>query len=156
MEARRRETSMGERAEHPKTDPRLAVRMRVKVSTVDPETDPWTGKSFFLSLEETCANVSRGGAFVVTEETIAPGRKLLLELEVPGGERLQTFGRVAWTRARLSPGSPAGEEAESGIGIEFLASRRDQLVRLDRFLSRSQRRRKLASEATTAGSGPSI
>ena len=133
------------------SDPRLPVRLRVKISTIDPETDPWTGKTFFRTSEETCANVSRGGAFVLTEETITPGQRLLLELEVPGGESVQAIGRVAWSQTRLSAEEPAGSTNLAGVGVEFLGGPRDQRLRLERFLARSARRRRLA-ESTADGS----
>ena len=135
------------------SDPRLSVRMRVKISTIDPEIDPWTGKTFFRTSEETCGNVSRGGAFVLTDEIVAPGRRLLLELEVPGGESVQTIGRVAWSRTSLSAGEPAGSANGAGIGVEFLGGPRDQRLRLERFLARSARRRRLAESAADRSSG---
>ena len=123
---------------------RLSVRMGVRVSTIDPETDPWTGKTFFRSSEETCANVSRGGAFVVTKEPIPRGRRLLLEFEIPGGREVQTMATVVWSSG-LAPGTPAGEPGERGIGVEFLGGSRDQLLELERFISRAFRRRRLTS-----------
>jgi uncharacterized protein (TIGR02266 family) len=133
----------------PGTDPRISVRMRVRISTIDPETDPWTGKTYFRTSEETCANVSRGGAFVETREMIAPGRRLLLELELPGGHSVQAMGRVAWTKTKLSPEAPAGKNAESGIGVEFLGGPPDQRLTLERFLARSTRRQRLANDPAT-------
>ena len=128
-------------------DPRIAVRLRARISTIDPETDPFTGRPFFRTCDETCANVSRGGAFVAMHETIPPGRRLLMELEMPGGRQVQTVGRVAWTRASLGEDSPAGKRAERGIGIEFLGGPRDELVALERFIARSIRRRKRDRES---------
>lgn len=130
----------------PGIDPRISVRMRVRISTIDPETDPWTGKTYFRTSEETCANVSRGGAFVETREMIAPGSRLLLELELPGGHSVQAMGRVAWTKARLSHDPPAGKNAQSGIGVEFLGGPPGQRLALERFLARSTRRQRLAND----------
>jgi Tfp pilus assembly protein PilZ len=126
--------------------PRLSIALRVRLSTIDAETDPWTGKPFFRSSEETCANVSLGGAFVATKETIPTGRRLLLEFELPGGREVQLTARVAWTTSSLSS-SPAGTNGEPGIGVEFIGAPRDQLIELERFVARSfRRRRRLASE----------
>ena len=61
---------------------RVQVRVGVRISTIDPETDPDTGRPYFRTSEETCANVSRGGAYVETNEVISPGRLLLVELQL--------------------------------------------------------------------------
>ena len=39
--------------------PRVAARFPVRISTIEPERDPWTGRPFFRATQETCANVSR-------------------------------------------------------------------------------------------------
>ena len=131
------------------SDPRISVQLRARISTIDPETDPFTGKPFFRSCDETCANVSRSGAFVSMREAIPPGRRLLVELEIPGGQQIQAFGRVAWARTTLSSEAPAGEEAESGVGIQFLGGPRDELQALERFVSRSIRRNQRERGATS-------
>jgi len=129
--------------------PRLAVAMRARISTIDPETDPWTGKTFFRTSQETCANVSKGGAFVATAESIPPGRRVLLELEIPGGRQVQTVGRVAWTRTPLAPSAPPGSRHQVGIGVEFLGGPRDQLLDLERFITRSLQRRRRTDRTRT-------
>lgn len=134
--------------------PRVQVRMKVRLSTIDPETDPWTGKTFYRHSEETCANVSLSGAFVVTKETIPPGRRVLLEFELPAGREVQTTARVAWTKTAMSAGSPAGGPRESGIGVEFHGGARAQLLELERFVARSLRRRHLTSEASAHHTRP--
>jgi hypothetical protein len=128
---------------------RIAVSLPVRISTIDPETDPWTGKLFFRSSEETCANVSQGGTFVLTSDAIAPGRRILLELRMPSGESVQTLGRVAWTRSSLSP---AGNAGRSGFGVEFLGGAADELAALEGFLERSWRRQQ-RDDASTAAPG---
>lgn len=131
-----------------KPDPRIAVRLRARISTIDPETDPFTGKHFFRTSDETCANVSRGGAFVSMRETIPPGRRLLVELELPGGPQIQTVGRVAWTRTTLAPESPAGKSVESGIGIQFVGGTRQQMQTLEQYVARAIRRRQVGTDAS--------
>ena len=126
--------------------PRLSVRMRARISTIDPETDPWTGKTFFRTSQETCATVSRGGAVVATTESIPPGRRVLLELEIPGGRQIQAVGRVAWTRTALAASPPAGSGGRVGIGVEFVGGPRDQRLELEQFIARSLRRRRLADK----------
>ncbi len=133
-----------------KPDPRISVRLRARISTIDPETDPFSGKLFFRTSDETCANVSRGGAFVSMRETIPPGRRLLVELEIPGGQQIQAVGRVAWTRTTMATEMPAGEDRESGIGIQFLGGTRDEMQALERFVTRTLRREQLATDAMPA------
>ena len=116
---------------------RVQVQVGVRISTIDPETDPRTGAPYFRTSEETCGNVSRGGAYVETNETVAPGRRLLVEIDLPSGEPLQTVGRVAWTKARLQTddGTP-----RTGMGIEFLEATAHELRRLEEFLDDNEPR----------------
>jgi len=140
-------------AEEPrqKSDPRISLRLRARISTIDPETDPRTGRRFFRAADEICANLSRGGAFISMRETIPTGRRVLVELDIPGGQQVQAVGRVAWTRKALATQLPAGHAREPGIGIQFLAG--DGLWRLDQFVTRTLRRRN-ASDAVTELASP--
>lgn len=112
---------------------RIPASISVRISTIEPERDPWTGRSFFRSMQETCSNVSRGGAFVQTVEPLDPGRRVLVEIRLPTGRPLEAIGRVAWVKRVLAP-SPA--LAESGIGIEFLGGAADQFAALEDYISR--------------------
>lgn len=69
--------------------PRVSASVEVRVSTIDPEIDPNTGKYFFRSAEETTANLSTGGAFVRSWEPLEAGRRVLVEFSLPNGDRLQ-------------------------------------------------------------------
>ncbi len=111
--------------------PRITAALPVRVSTIEPERDPWTGRPFFRATQEHCANVSRGGAFVLTAEPLAPGRRVLIELQLPNGEPLEAIGRVAWTRRIMSPNE---SETEAGIGVEFLGAAPEQFSALETFL----------------------
>jgi Tfp pilus assembly protein PilZ len=133
--------------------PRVAVEMPARISTIDSETDPLTGKPFFRTSQETCANVSKGGAFVATRETIPAGRRVLLELEIPGGRRVQAIGRVAWTKTTLALSSPAGKGRQAGIGVEFVGGPRDQLLEIEKFVARSIRRRRPDDPPSTGHKG---
>ena len=62
-----------------------SAKLEIRISTIEPERDPWTGRPFFRASQETCGNVSRGGAFVRTGEAYTPGRRLLVELRLPDG-----------------------------------------------------------------------
>jgi Tfp pilus assembly protein PilZ len=130
---------------------RLNVRLPARISTIDSERDPQSGRTCFRTSDETCHNVSRGGAFVMTEEPVRPGSRLLVELELPSGDSVQTIARVAWSRARLSM---QDVESQSGVGIEFLGGAPEQLSALDRYLSSALRRtRPAVGEAPLASSG---
>jgi hypothetical protein len=108
--------------------PRVPLALSIRVSSIDPETDPWTGRPFFRSSQEICGNLSRGGAFIRTREPFAAGRRLLLELELPDGRPVEAVGRVAWTRVVLRPAG--ADDDATGVGIEFLGGVPDDLARL--------------------------
>lgn len=127
---------------------RVAVALPVRISTIDAEIDRETGKPFFRSSEETCANVSRGGAFVATADPVAPGRRILLEIDLPSGESVQTIGRVAWSQTQLAEAhsDERGDEhsdnrgdATVGIGVEFLGGSPEHLSALERYVIRAVR-----------------
>ena len=114
---------------------RISTEIAVRISTIEPERDPWTGRPFFRASQETCANVSRGGAFVKTTEPLDPGRRLLVEVHLPSGEPVEAIGRVAWTKRIMTPHT---REVESGIGIEFIGGSADQFAALERYIDSSQ------------------
>jgi len=123
---------MSEKSASQRRYDRIAATLPVRVSTIEPEQDPFTGRPFFRALQETCANVSRGGAFVTTRESLTPGRRVLLELSLPGGAQIETIGRVAWTKQVLTPD---GSEPDSGIGIEFLGGASEHFSALENYLN---------------------
>jgi len=114
--------------------PRVPMRLAVKVSTIDPETDAWSGKVFFRASREWCLNLSRGGALIQSAEPLAPGHRVMLEVELPDGRPLETLGRVAWTKTVIEPTG----SRECGIGVEFLGDATDTLSRLEEILAYSQ------------------
>ncbi|MGH0033009.1 MAG: PilZ domain-containing protein [Myxococcota bacterium] len=113
---------------------RIPTSIPVRISTIESLRDPWTGKAYFRASQETCANVSRGGVFVRTTELLDPGRRVLLELQLPNGSQVEAVGRVAWTRRSLA--SADLDNAETGVGVEFLGGATEQLAALDEFLLR--------------------
>lgn len=114
--------------------PRVPVRVPVRVSTIDPEPDPRTGRPCFRATREMCANLSRGGAFIRTDDPLSPGHRVLVEIHVPGCDPIETLGRVAWSKSVLGP---AGR-VESGVGVEFVDSAAADLEReIERFLARA-------------------
>ena len=74
---------------------------------------------------------------VETPEILPPGRRLLVELELPEGKRVEAIGRVAWTRARVTP---QGIAPGAGFGIEFLGAAPEHFERLEAFLRRAGER----------------
>ena len=114
--------------------PRVGASVPVRISTVDPEVDPDTGRTFFRTAEETTANLSRGGAYVRSWEPLASGRRVVLTIELPDRGELQLVGRVAWTRRELQP--PAADQLEApGYGVEFAGASAAELAVLDRYLT---------------------
>lgn len=113
---------------------RVATAVPVRISTVDPETDPDTGKLFFRSAEETTANLSRGGAFLRSWEPLEAGRRVIVSIDVPSGGELQLAARVVWTRRELRRTKSDDLDAP-GYGLEFFGSSSTELDRLDQILS---------------------
>jgi Tfp pilus assembly protein PilZ len=114
---------------------RISAEIPVRISTIEPERDPWTGRPFFRASKEVCANVSHGGAFVKTTEPLTPGRRLLVEVQLPDSQPLEAIGRVAWTKRIMTPNAPDGE---SGIGIEFIGGASGQFATLDGYIHSQQ------------------
>jgi uncharacterized protein (TIGR02266 family) len=110
---------------------RVAVHMPVRISTIDPETDSRTGRPYFRATREYCVNLSRGGAFIRTSDPLSPGRRVLVEIHVPEGEPVEAVARVAWSKTVLTSG---GDSGDSGVGVEFLGSSKDQLSALAEYL----------------------
>ncbi len=111
--------------------PRIPLNLPVRISTIDPETDVATRRPFFRASREWCANVSRGGVFIRTEEPFSPGRRVLIELTLPDGRAIDSVGRIAWIKRPLARSEQPDAE---GIGIEFLGARSEDLAALERFL----------------------
>jgi len=119
------------------------VHMPVRISTIDPETDPRTGRPYFRATREYCANLSRGGAFIRTTDPLSPGRRVLVEIHMPEGEPVEAVGRVAWSKTVLTP---SGDREDSGVGVEFLGSSGDQLTALADYLEIAPEPTKLSKE----------
>ena len=83
---------------------RVSVHVPVRVSTIDPETDPRTGRPYFRDTREYVANLSRGGAFIRTNDPPSPGRRVLVQIHVPNGEPIETVMSALLTRPRKAEG----------------------------------------------------
>ena len=140
---------MSDRTTSKRGDNRVPVRVPVRISTLDAETDPGTGSRYFRASQEICTDVSRGGVFVRTAEPLETGRRLLVELELPEGRAFEAIGRVAWTTKRLAE----GESGKRGVGIQFLGSAPGQFTRLERYLERARAR---GSQSGASRSQPGV
>lgn len=110
---------------------RVEIDAPIRISTIDPEIDPHTGRPFFRAFEDRCVNLSRGGLLMRTREALAPGRRVLLEVELPGGPSFEAVARIAWA-------GHAGRQSDAlDLGVEFLGGIPDHLARLERFLGRT-------------------
>jgi uncharacterized protein (TIGR02266 family) len=110
--------------------PRIALRVPVEVSTIDPETDPRTGRPYFRECRELCGNLSSGGMFIASSDPPGPGRRLLLRIHAPdGAPPIEALARVAWRK----PEAPVGEE-QPGVGVEFLRPSEATRAAIERML----------------------
>jgi Tfp pilus assembly protein PilZ len=112
---------------------RVPADIPVRISTIEPDQDPLTGRTYFRASQERASNVSRGGVFVQTHELLGPGRRVLVELSLPDGGRVEAIGRVAWTRYAMTANSTG---PGCGVGIEFLGGASEQLRALEEFVKR--------------------
>lgn len=109
---------------------RVALRVPVDVSTIDPERDPRTGRPYFRDCQELCGNLSTGGMFIATAEPPSPGRRLLLRIHTPDGAAIETVARVAWRARSAGPGA-----SERGVGVEFVGPSAATRAALERIVS---------------------
>ena len=123
---------MSETTTPPRRFRRIPVQMSVRLSTIDPEPDPRTGRPFFRASREVCANLSEGGALLRTRDPLSPGRRVLVEISLPGNQPIEAVGRVAWSRTLLGP---EGKVEGNGVGVEFLDENCKD-ASLQRFLAR--------------------
>lgn len=129
---------------------RVPASIPVRISTIESLRDPWTGSPYFRASQEVCANVSRGGAFVRTTELLDPGRRVLLEFQLPNGAQVEAIGRVAWTKRAIA----TTDQPDSGLGVEFLGGTADQLAALEDFLSDSDAAEERGRRGATRGRLP--
>jgi hypothetical protein len=81
------------------------------------------------SLELSGADLSAGGAFLVSDLLLEPGESLSLEFEIAGrAGPVQAQARVAWVRRFPGPEQPAG------MGIEFVRLGKDEREALDAWV----------------------
>jgi uncharacterized protein (TIGR02266 family) len=87
------------------------------------------GTSFFTGFS---GNVSRGGLFVATHQTIPVGARVELFFEMPDGHSVAAPAQVRWVRdieqANLDGSSP-------GIGLAFVNLTHDDAIVLERYVT---------------------
>ena len=106
--------------------PRVPLRVPVDVTTIDPETDPRTGRPYFRECRELCGNLSNGGMFIATPDPPRPGRRLLVRIHTKdGAPPIEALARVAWQK----PGTDT-----PGVGVEFLLASPTTRAAIERFL----------------------
>ncbi len=87
------------------------------------------GECFFES-----ANLSEGGAFLVSGLLLAVGEVILLTFSIPGTQVIvQTRARVAWVNRSPDENDPT---SRPGMGIEFLDLSDHELAALSDHLAR--------------------
>ena len=120
----------------------------MRVSAIEPEIDPLTALPCYSSFEESSVNVSEGGVFIPTEDTLTPGRRVVVELDLPSGDLVQAVGEVVWRRAAHAARSG---DRPAGMGIEFTGIARTCALALSRALEPKRRTR---SSTTRRGERP--
>lgn len=116
---------------------RVPLQVKAHVTTLDAVRDAQTGEAYFRFSEETCANLSEGGAFVATHQPLREGSRVMLELELPDGQRVETIGSVVWSRTELVLPGSARKADLSGMGIEFTHAAPDQAAALEKYLAQA-------------------
>jgi len=116
---------------------RIPVSVPVRLSTIEPEIDLYTGNSFFRAMDECTVNLSRRGLFLRTSDAVRPGQRVLLEITLPGEKPIEAVGRVRWMNTKFAKD---GDVTDNGLGLEFLGGTQAQRKRLDTFLTRTESR----------------
>jgi uncharacterized protein (TIGR02266 family) len=98
-----------------RTDPRYAHRLDVEIIVGDQTRTATTG------------NISLGGLFVETKETLPLQTQLQIRFKIPTQpESIEVTGEVRWVE-------PGGPEQPSGMGIRFQGLRAREVWALNRF-----------------------
>ena len=106
----------------------------VRISTIDPELDPESGRFFFRTSHETSVDFSLGGLALRTQDPMRTGRRVLVEVDNPDGGAVEAVGRIAWVR--VDPRNRG--EGWIGVGVEFLGGQSGALAQLDACLDDSR------------------
>lgn len=89
------------------------------------------GNNFFTGFS---GNISNGGLFVATHQTLPIGSQVELFFEMPDGHAIATLAEVRWVREY----NPMAEDAPPGMGFCFVNLRHDDNVLIERYIDRHE------------------
>lgn len=106
--------------------PRVAIKAEVKAGLFH------AGGIIYFSTK----NISKGGAFLVSDYLFESGQELTLSFQLPGDNRIiLAVGRVRWVSDK---NKVYGEFHEPGMGIEFTKISPADEKRIEDFLQKSR------------------
>ena len=92
---------------------RVRADIPVRISTIEPDLDPLTGRTYFRASQERCANLSRGGVFVRDARAARPGPPRARRAVAAGRRRRSR--RSAASRGRSARcAAPSATELDCG------------------------------------------
>ncbi len=89
------------------------------------------GNNFFTGFS---GNISSGGLFVATHQTLPIGSQVELFFEMPDGHAVASLAEVRWVREY----NPMAEDAPPGMGFRFVNLRHDDNVMIERYIDRHE------------------
>lgn len=112
-------------SENRRRHPRVAVELKARMTTVDPRFEHDEEGGSVEVVEARCVDLSSGGSQVDGGPLWGPGRKVLLELRLPGGREVGVVGVVAWSRVSASDDGAIGAR----LGLAFAEPAPEQVER---------------------------
>jgi PilZ domain len=119
----------------PRRGPLRAARYNVKMVADDRRRFPRLNVPVFyrparvLGPRQPAQDVSRGGIRVYTDDPLALGTRLEIELFLPEGDSLTVDVKVAWVRELL------GQDTRYEAGLAFLAMEEGRTIALERCIA---------------------
>lgn len=106
--------------------PRVAIEVEIKAGLFH------AGGIIYFSTK----NISKGGAFLVSDYLFESGQELTLSFRLPGDNRIiLAVGRIRWVNDK---DKVDGEFHEPGMGIEFIKISPADEKRIEDFLRKSR------------------
>jgi len=84
--------------------PRTRIALPVRVASVDPDRNPRTGAAHFRTFRAETVDISDGGLSLRALEDLGSGRRVLVEIELQGGQSIELAGRIVWLEPKKQPG----------------------------------------------------
>ena len=118
---------------------RVRADIPVRISTIEPDLDPLTGRTYFRASQERCAQ-SLARRRIRPDRTSCSTRDgaCSSSCRCPTAAQVEAIGRVAWTQYAMR--SATSDGLDCGVGIEFLGGATEQLRALEEFVKRDARR----------------